>query len=225
MSILPFRIQEYLRNLYRELLDFLFPQNVFEMKLRTMTPSSFVTHSEPCLHEPKPVSVLYSYKNHFVRNTIHTLKYRGNTDAARLLGTTLYDLLLEDNANLGTYSSFEKPLIIPIPLSPARQRSRGYNQVELVTHVIATLDQEKNFSHTPHALIRIKNAPSQTALKNKTARIENLAGAFRANPALVSGKAIILIDDVVTTGTTLKEARRALKQAGARKIRSYALAH
>lgn len=225
MSILSFHTQEYLKNLYRQLLDFLFPQNAFEAHLRTMTPSSFTANAEPCFHQPTSVSVLYSYKNKLVRNTIHALKYRGNIDATRLLGTTLYDLLLEDTANLGTYSSFEKPLLIPIPLSPARHRSRGYNQVERITHFITTLDQEKNFLHTPRALIRTKNAPSQTTLKNKTERIQNLTGAFHANPSLVSGKAIILIDDVITTGTTLKEARRALKIAGARKIRSYALAH
>lgn len=207
------------------ILDFLFPQNAFEANLRDLNPSSFAENASVCSHEPPSVRVLYSYKNQFVRRAILALKFRGNNDSARLFGALLYDLLLEDLADLFTFNSETKPILIPIPLSKSRLKSRGYNQVELVTNIIETLDKETNLKHIPKALVRIKDAPSQTKLSSKTERIKNLSGAFRANPAIVSGKTIILVDDVVTTGTTLKEARRALKNAGARKIRSYALAH
>jgi predicted amidophosphoribosyltransferase len=78
--------------------------------------------------------------------------------------------------------------------------------------------------YAPKALARIKDTPSQTKQHSKAERIQNLRGVFRAD-RIVSGRSIILVDDVVTTGATLSEAKRALRKAGAKRISCYALAH
>lgn len=215
----------YWKKGYSTLLDFLFPLSLFEKRLSKLSPSSFMKRAGPSPLFPEGSSALFSYKNPFVRRTILVLKYRGSLDAARLFGTCLYDFILEEATDLSLFEKKEKPLLVPIPLSKNRLRSRGYNQVELVTRTIEKLDRGSAFTHEPHALVRSKDTQSQTQTTNRSERIKNIAGAFRATTHLVTGKTIFLIDDVITTGTTMKEARKALKEAGAKRIYSYALAH
>ena len=75
------------------------------------------------------------------------------------------------------------------------------------------------------ALSKNRDTPSQTKTDSRAKRLENLEGCFAADAAVVSGRNIILIDDVATTGATLLEARRALRAAGARKVIAFTIAH
>jgi ComF family protein len=107
--------------------------------------------------------------------------------------------------------------LLPIPLNSRKRRERGYNQSELLAREIA--------AHTPYPLLstraleRVRYTPSQTMQASKEARRENIQGAFRvADAQAVQGKAILLIDDIATTGSTLNEAARALKEAGAEAV-------
>ena len=105
--------------------------------------------------------------------------------------------------------------IIPVPLYPSRKRERGYNQsrilAEEVSKTISVPLAEK-------VLIRKKKTKDQTHLSPEE-RERNVKGAFvvRANLTL-QGKKVILVDDVITTGSTLKECARVLKEAGAREV-------
>ena len=75
-------------------------------------------------------------------------------------------------------------------------------------------------------LEKIKESPSQTSVKNRAERLENLKGCFKAvNLDNVRGANIILIDDVITTGATMSEAKKALENAGARQVLCFAMAH
>jgi ComF family protein len=115
--------------------------------------------------------------------------------------------------NLGWQADF----ILPIPLSEQRIAERGYNQVDLITHPLARI---VGWKYAPNALRRIRHTNSQVGL-NVDARRKNVFGVFEADVRLVTGKIILLMDDVATTGSTLESASNALMEAGASKV--YAL--
>jgi ComF family protein len=104
-------------------------------------------------------------------------------------------------------------LIVPVPLHPLRLRQRGFNPAGLLA---ATLGRDRDLPVDPVALARIRNTPSQTRLA-RSQRARNLSGAFRARKKPLPDR-IWLVDDVVTTGSTLREAARTLRRAGANRI-------
>ena len=105
--------------------------------------------------------------------------------------------------------NWEFDLIVPVPLSKRKLEQRGYNQAERLAQPVATA-LEKPIS--TDALIRIKENASQVDLDVHSRR-QNVRGVFEANPVIVKGKRILLIDDVFTTGATLESASRALRDA------------
>jgi len=104
-------------------------------------------------------------------------------------------------------------IIMPVPLSRRRQRWRGFNQSEIISDYIAV----KLNIETGKDLKRIKNKKPQAQLDEKHRR-QNLAKTFIWNGANLNNKKIILVDDVVTTGTTLNECAEVLKAAGAAEV-------
>jgi len=104
-------------------------------------------------------------------------------------------------------------LIVPVPLHPLRLRQRGFNPAGLLA---AALGRDRQLPVDFAALVRIRNTPSQTQLA-RSQRVQNLSKAFRARRRALPGR-IWLVDDVVTTGSTLREAARTLRRAGAHRI-------
>jgi len=112
-------------------------------------------------------------------------------------------------------------VVVPIPLSSARQRRRGYNQAAIVAETVATA---LDLPHHPAALARTRNTAAQARLTAE-ARATNLAGAFAARePAAIRGARVLLVDDITTTGATLNEAARTLRLAGASAVFALAVA-
>ena len=106
-------------------------------------------------------------------------------------------------------------IIVPVPLFPSRLRERGYNQSELLAELIA-FKYHTNLSLAN--LVRIRNTEHQTFLTEKE-RWTNIRGAFRiVNSAKFSGKNILIIDDLLTTGATVSNAAGVLKDAGAQTV-------
>lgn len=105
-------------------------------------------------------------------------------------------------------------IIIPVPLHPARQRQRGFNQAGLLAELLSV---HMSIQAKP-ALERIRYTTTQTAF-DRAERMENLHGAFRLRKNVdVRDLHVLLIDDVLTTGSTLSECARVLKKAGARSV-------
>lgn len=102
-------------------------------------------------------------------------------------------------------------MVIPVPLSPFRIKSRGYNQAALLAYPLA---MRLSLKYRPYGLRRTRNTRSQVELTASERRL-NVKGAFQAVPEIVGGKRVLLVDDVTTTGSTIKECARALKTAGA----------
>jgi len=104
-------------------------------------------------------------------------------------------------------------LIVPVPLHPLRLRGRGFNPAGLLAKALGC---DRELPVDPAALTRVRDTPSQTQLA-RSQRARNVSGAFRARNRALPGR-VWLVDDVVTTGSTLREAARALRRAGARRI-------
>jgi ComF family protein len=115
---------------------------------------------------------------------------------------------------------WQTDLIIPIPLSEQRFAERGYNQVDLIAHPLARLF---GWPYFPRAIRRTRNTHSQVGMSGE-ARRKNVLGAFVADAHLISGKTILLVDDVATTGATLNAASASLMDAGALKVYALTLA-
>jgi competence protein ComFC len=138
-----------------------------------------------------------------LRQTLHALKYKRDI----ILADTLAQVLTE------AWRTYALPgdLVIPVPLSSPRLRERGYNQAALLAHGFAELAR---LAYTPKGATRVRHTASQVGL-SASRRQENLAGAFKGEAAQVAGRAVILIDDVCTTGATLRACAEALMAAGA----------
>jgi ComF family protein len=141
-----------------------------------------------------------------VRRLVHQFKYAKQRHlrhpVAGWLRETLHDPRLR---------SRHFDLIVPVPLHPARQRERGFNQAELLADLLAP-----SMNLPTHSLLeRTRSTTTQTAY-DRAERMENLHGAFRLRKNRdVRGLRVLLIDDVLTTGSTLSECARVLRKAGA----------
>ncbi len=164
----------------------------------------------------KAVFIAGNYEDPLLSDLIKKLKFNGITELSNILGDFL-SLFWQGQADLNLSSkdltlSFN-PLVIPIPLSKKRKRTRGFNQTELIARCFAAaFNYEFNLD-----LKKIKNTKAQARL-NEQARQKNLVGCFAWTGEELAGREIILIDDVITTGTTIDTAAAELKKAGAGKI-------
>lgn len=101
--------------------------------------------------------------------------------------------------------------LVPVPLHPARERKRGFNQAKLLAN---ELGKQLDIEVISDSCKRIKNNPGQQTLSRR-ARKQNLQGAFKANASAFVGKRVVIVDDVVTTGETANELTRELLRKGA----------
>lgn len=150
-----------------------------------------------------------------VKKCICLFKYEGKTQMANPLGKLICDFAVR---NIGAENI---DMIVPVPLHPVKLRERQFNQSELLA---AHLARKMNKSVVKDKVKRIKYTAPQTEL-NRDQRLRNVRGAFlvRKN-ADFREKTVLLVDDVLTTGATLHECAKALKDAGAKKVVALALA-
>ena len=162
-----------------------------------------------------------SYKDQKVRKAIWEIKYRQNRKIRETISKLLGDFLMEELAEKISLENFTDPIITFIPMSKKRISEREINQSEVLAKDISTL-LKIPFSKT---LVKNRETKRQTTLK-RSERLSNVKNSFGVLDAKnISGKNIIIIDDVVTTGATLREAKKVLIHAGARKVLCVAIAH
>ena len=147
-----------------------------------------------------------------VRDMVHDLKY-GNI---RALAPTLGGLLADYLGSL----RFEADVISPVPLHPKRERSRGYNQSHLLAREVS---RQVQIPMADDRLLRSMDTPPQVAMSGREERRQNIEGAFECTRD-ATGLRVLLIDDVVTTGSTMSACASVLKDAGARSVLGLALA-
>ncbi|MES2315612.1 MAG: ComF family protein [Patescibacteria group bacterium] len=169
---------------------------------------------------------LYDYRHPPVKRAVWLLKYKGKKNLANIFAEALYGRILEELADLHVLENFREPMLIPVPLSPGRYLERGYNQAELICKALIRVDNDQNFKLINNVLSKPINTVHQAHIENRSKRLKNIVGSFSIkNEEQIKGKNIILIDDVITTGATLSEAKKILKQYGARKVIAFTVAH
>ena len=167
-----------------------------------------------CAESPPPLSRLiavYQFEG-AIRDAVHALKYND----IRALGPVLGRLMADDPRVVRLVPD----AIVPVPLHARRERRRGYNQAVLLARPIAELLEAPVDGYL---LRRIVDNQPQVESGPESARSRNVSGIFEAS-ADVRGKRILLVDDVATTGSTLRECARTLLKAGARRVDAVVLA-
>lgn len=159
-----------------------------------------------------------------VKKLLYQFKYSPFlSDLKEILGRVMYEGLIQQEA----FSNFilqKNVYIISVPLHPNRLKTRGYNQAELLAK---ELSYKLNLKYVSGVLIRVQKTKPQFSLK-KEQRRKNIIGAFDVNPKLkekIKDKNFLLVDDISTTGSTLKECAKVLKKSGAGKVLGITLAH
>jgi len=159
------------------------------------------------------LTVAASYQEKIISKLVHFLKYNFIADLHIPLGKLLVKSLLKSKLPIPN-------LIIPVPLHPRRLRWRGFNQSELLANYLsANLTPGFPIPVLNNVLLRKKYTAPQMSLKNYQTRRANIKNAFAIqNKTGLSGKSVLIIDDVATTGSTLFECARVLRKNGARRI-------
>ena len=161
-----------------------------------------------CLAEPPAYdATIAAFAYDFPADTlVHALKFRGELALAPLLGRLLS----------ATIPSWSVDRVIPVPLSSARLRSRGYNQAVEIARALFPKKMELDLC------VRERDTPAQMDLPYEERR-RNVRGAFRCTRALL-GSSVAVVDDVMTTGETLNEIASVLKKAGAARVVNWVVA-
>lgn len=167
---------------------------------------------------------LFHYKNNKVRAIIWELKYRENTSVLDYIGKMFYEEIIALISDVQLFDSDAKFLLIPIPISKERRIDRGFNQSEYIAKSILQYDTEHILIYAPQYLLKILETPKQSRSQTKVDRMKNLIGCFSSDPR-IDNSYVILIDDVVTTGSTLSEARSTVLSVGARDVFAFTIAH
>ena len=145
-----------------------------------------------------------------LRVAVHELKYRSRRRVAGRIAEAMLD-----DARVRVVLDGAQALV-PVPLHPRRQRTRGFNQSELLADA---LGRGAGIVVAASALVRREDTRSQTGL-TAAARRANVKGAFAVRRrAQIAGRTVVLVDDVLTTGATASACAQALRAAGAREVR------
>lgn len=202
-----------MRSFFTQLVDALFPPSASLHRVRKASHETLTPYAS--LRPAYGAYALLPYRTPLVRALIHEAKFHRNERALALLGKILA-------AHLAPHPH-STVHVVPLPLARERLRERGYNQVLEITQAA-----QKSAPHiTIHEdlLRKVRHTSPQTSL-NRAGRLANLVGAFTADVRPEAQDThLILLDDILTTGSTFAAAKQALAQAGYRHVECLALAH
>lgn len=179
--------------------------------------NSFTSVCENCKNRKRFFDYAISTTTYddIAKTMVHKLKYDNCVYFAKTIGAFLAETFYKGKFDL-------IDLVVCVPSSKDKLKARGYNQTE---EILKEFVKYYGFDYNTECLVRIKNTTTQTKLTRKERR-ENLQGAFAVtDDSIVSGKTILVIDDVITTGATLDEVAKTLKKSGANKVFGLTFCH
>ncbi len=175
----------------------------------------------PSLEEPR-MFALYLYGYPLVAKAVRDLKYHHKRDGAEALLRYGVPRLSEWLADVLLSEQPEKMVLVPIPQHQSKTHERGFSQSLLLARA---LSRELDGATISQVLRKRRHTVPQVCLKNRKERLANLIETMETKKALDPSVLYIVVDDVITTGATVREATRALEKGGARRILAVALAH
>ena len=195
-------------NFFTNVFDIFFPPRDTELIVRNTDYALLFSFLKPSIISIQHTQILtlLSYRLPLVQAFIIEAKFHNNKKAQKFLGNIIRDAIHNRNV---TY--------IPLPLGLKREKERGYNQIEEILKF-------SELFFDSQLLFRARETAPQTSLGRKE-RLLNMIGAFAIRTSPNSETTYVLIDDVVTTGTTLLSAHETLIKAGAEDVFLLALAH
>ncbi len=219
---------KFLETAWKIIVDSLFPLSKTEEELLSMSREEALAKLPPAPgYDASVVPIpgsrsVFAYKDERVSKLVWSIKYKHSAHCIRLGAYALYKHL----------PIAENLILVPIPISSRRRRERGYNQCELLIDEIMMFDAGKSLIHENKLLKRIQHASRQT-LKSRADRLTGSKGIFEVDEDVAvrlkkahAGKIkVIVIDDVVTTGSTMKEALDIIRAAGFGEVTGLSLAH
>ena len=199
-------------SLFKSIIESVFPERPDYRIVQGLSLDDLLLHFNPT--EVDGIIHFLPFSAPAVRATLHEAKFHHNEKAWQLLGNVLAVYLKH-------YPS--ETILLPIPLSRHRQKHRKYNQVTEIAK--KALADSSHIKLSKKILVRLRDTKPQTTLKQKERQL-NVEGAFGAlDVSTLSAKNLIILDDVTTTGATLKAAKAALNSANSASITLISLAH
>ncbi len=222
---------DFLKKVTSLAVDFLSPEDRKVDKLLRLDPSLLYKLLPKPRHIDTPlVEALFDYRDDRVRTIIKVIKYKSNLGMIKRMAVYLYEEIIEFASDASLFEGGGKIIIVPIPASKERRSERGWSQCELLCKEVEKLGEGRLLFRFD-ILKKIKDTKRQTDLTREE-RLQNVRGSMRAdyNPGDELWKkpenaTIIVIDDVLTTGATFHEAKRALRAAGIKKVVGFFIAH
>ena len=178
------------------------------------TPTAGGLRCGTCLAKPPPqAATVAAWRYSFpVDRLLHAFKYRGHLALAEPFSDAIVAAVVARGEPL-------PDCVVALPLANARQRARGFNQSQEIARRVAG---KLGVSCASSVLRRVRDTPPQAGLK-LDARTRNVRGAFEAD-ALIAGRHVAIVDDVMTTGATLNEAAKALRRMRALRVDAWVVA-
>jgi ComF family protein len=223
------QVDKPMKKIFLIIFDLIFPRRLNDATIANISPADFYEKIPQWYEEIYPnMRAIFHYQNQTAKAMIKELKSSKNRHAAQIAAYALANFLEKNN--------LRDAIIIPMPISKKRRRKRGYNQCELIAkfftlEILAREKVEKEENQETHFEIRtdILEKPVDTAklaLENRAGRLKANEGVFRTPcPLSHLEKHIIVIDDVVTTGSTMRSAIDTLRAAGAKNVSGVGITH
>lgn len=212
-----------MRKLWKAFLEIVFPPSELTAHIEALARNNNLRSLPEAEKTTEPwMNALFAYRDRSVRTLVWQTKYQANSALIEAVGSLLAEEIMHV---LGEKNLFADGtwILVPIPASSAHKKEKGFNQTELLCREIMK-NTPNSLVYKPNVLKKIKETKPQTSVKNRNEREQNVMDSMTALSE-VEGKNVIVIDDVITTGSTIQEARRALKEGGAKEVLAFALAH
>lgn len=168
----------------------------------------------------------FQYHDPIIKKLLHSLKYYKKKNIGIILGQYMYNRLIEEISELRTFSLGTEIVLIPVPITNKRYKERGYNQAEIIALGLIESNNEKIFKLEKDVIFKIKDTLPQARINNRNKRLKNIVDCFAIkNAHKIKNKTVIVVDDITTTGGTINEVIKILKNSGCKKVVGFAVAH
>jgi len=214
---------DFLRKIIREISNLIIPEEERLYALLTLDPDKLrriLPKAEPI--QDSTTFPVFNYRNKDVKTLVWALKYKGNREILKLVAGFVYEEIIEIAQEKMLFEGKVEIILIPIPIGNEARKKRGFNQTEELCEVISKISGGE--IKVANILEKSRETLHQTSLR-RSERLNNMKNSIRLKEGKMQkwkDSLIIIIDDVYTTGATVREARRAL---GMRDALAITIAH